>query len=268
MARSIYPHWKSRREKRKGRSIMPILNVRSLPVCITQADSPQFDESNDGDPYVCFRRRDIRATRKTRRTDTFSVERMQKLQYELRAAQNLASLTLRREMEKLSQYKVEKEVWEAKWKLFETKRRWPSLGMSREEEEMITGRAGITGGSMVSRESIGRRQREVEKDRSVVGDRERERERDREKRERMVEVARREMPSNAVYKSMAPESIKERLALLKQKLEEELAKKKEADAGWDDATDVSVRDSGLAAMLMLCSVVVSAFAEINSFTCL
>lgn len=30
MARSIYTHWKERRELRKGRSIFPILNVSSI----------------------------------------------------------------------------------------------------------------------------------------------------------------------------------------------------------------------------------------------
>jgi len=150
-------------------------------------------------------------------------------------------------MEKLSQYKIEKQVWEAKWKLFETKRRWPSLGMSKEEEEIITGRSGLGVGAapgLYQRDSMGgrRKERDVEKDR--IGERDRDKDRERDKRERLAEIGRNGIgrdvgSSNVVVKSMAPESIKERLALLRQKLEEELAKKKEADAGWDDATDVS-----------------------------
>jgi enhancer of polycomb-like protein len=78
MARSVYPHWKARRERRQGKPVHPTLNVSHL---VSTLSDPQFDETNDGDPYVCFRRRDVRAARKTRRTDNFSVDQFQKIQY-------------------------------------------------------------------------------------------------------------------------------------------------------------------------------------------
>jgi enhancer of polycomb-like protein len=228
-------------------------------VKVERTDVSQYDESNDNDPYVCFRRRDIRATRKTRRTDTISVERMQRLQHELRSAQSLATLVLRRETEKLALVKADMGVWEAKWKLFETKRRWPSLGMTKEEEEIITGRQGASvNGFAGMRDSLGlanlangRRkgdgqgERDRDKDRDRERERERERDKERDRRERLGELGRNGLGRDIVMtgigsKSMAPEAIKERLAAVQQRIDEETAKKKEADIGWDDATDVSI----------------------------
>jgi enhancer of polycomb-like protein len=203
----------------------------------------QFDETNDGDPYVCFRRRDIRATRKTRRTDNFSVEQMQKLQTELRSAHQLAQMVVKREQEKKTLYKAEKEVWEAKWKLLETKRRWPSLGITREEEEIITGRptgvavqpgptlnVGMLSGNVLHQQSgnLPIRKKVPEKERE-----------ERERREKAAEAAKAAEKGVGIGRWYAPEEVKSRMLALTQRLEEEMRKKKEADAQWDDATDVS-----------------------------
>ncbi|WWC88395.1 uncharacterized protein L201_003306 [Kwoniella dendrophila CBS 6074] len=227
MARNVYSHWKVRREEREGKSIMPALN---------------YDETNDNDPYVCFRRRDIRATRKTRRTDNYSIEQFQKIQAELRLAHNLASMVVKREQAKKKLYKQDKEVWEAKWKLFEIKRKWPSLGMTREEEEIITGRS-ISGVAPVAIPPIPlqtsstnlpqqRKRTHHEKDRE-----------ERDKRDKVVDNSTRavteKMPVGLSGRSNAPDAIKERMAALQQRLEELVSKKKEVDSAWDDATDNS-----------------------------
>lgn len=203
----------------------------------------QFDETNDGDPYVCFRRRDIRVTRKTRRTDNFSVEQMQKLQTELRSAHKLAQMVVRRESEKKALYKAEREVWEAKWKLLETKRRWPSLGLTQLEEEIITGRtpgggaqppAGINLGTLAPNVlaqqggNVPIRKKVPEKDRE-----------ERERRERAAEAAKAAEKGAGMGRWFAPEELKARMQALRQKLEEEIQKKREADSQWDDMTDVS-----------------------------
>lgn len=236
MARNIYPHWKQRREVRKGRSIFPSLN---------------YDESNDGDPYVCFRRRDIRATRKTRRTDNYSVEKFQKLQYELQAANQLVSMVMQRERQKQASFKVEKELLEAKWKLFETKRKWPALGMTREEEELITGR---TQHQQVQQQAQARAAESIalfnganalqsasqntqQARKKPPHERERD---DRDRRERAIEAARAaEKGVAAGGRSLAPESLKERIQALRQKLEDAMVKHTTANAEWDDLTDVS-----------------------------
>jgi len=225
MARNVYHHWRQRREIRKGKSIFPSLN---------------YDEANDGDPYVCFRRRDIRATRKTRRTDNYSVEKFQKLQYELQAAHQIVSMVQSRERLKQTAFKSDKELWEAKWKFFETKRKWPSLGVSREEEDFITGRplqqqqarAAETAAQFMTPQSIN-----VAAIRKKQPDRERD---ERERRERQIEAARAAEKGVATGgRSMAPEHYKERLQTLRQKLEDTIARRSAINADWDDLTDVS-----------------------------
>lgn len=238
MARNIYPHWKQRREVRKGKSIFPSLN---------------YDETNDGDPYVCFRRRDIRATRKTRRTDNYSVEKFQKLQHELQAASHLVSMVMQRERQKMASFKIDRELWEAKWKLYETKRKWPLLGISREEEELITGKshqqqhqqqshgrgsdAAASASMLNGANALQAHSQNVPQVRKKQPDREKD---DRERRERAIEAARAVEKGVATGgRSMAPESLKERMLALKQKLEESMAKHASANADWDDFTDVS-----------------------------
>lgn len=229
IARSIYDHWKFRRELRKGRSIMPMLN---------------FDETNDNDPYVCFRRRDQRQTRKTRRTDNYSVERFQRIQVELRQAHNLTRMVLEREKQKRVLYKADKDVWEAKWKLFEIKRRWPSLGMSVEEAEVITGRPAapppqstsmptsqISAAMQAQQQNLANLQA-----RRAKGERERE---ERERRERAQDAARQAEKGLVVNRTYAPEVLKQRMLELSEQLEDMLAERKEQDAAWDDETDRS-----------------------------
>ncbi|KAK4683741.1 enhancer of polycomb-like protein, partial [Tremellales sp. Uapishka_1] len=217
VARSVFTHWRERKEKRKGKTIIPSLN---------------YDETNDGDPYVCFRRRDVRAARKTRRTDNFSVERMQKIQTELRKAHEIVKFTLQREQEKRSLYKADKDLWEAKWKLFEIKRRWPSLGMTREEEEFITGRpnANAAAVSALHPSHIAN----IPQIRKKVPERD-----ERERRDAFTKQSGNRGYVSTFEKSTAPEALKERMLALRQRLEEEMAKKRENDLSWDDCTDNS-----------------------------
>lgn len=238
IARTIHTHWRARRERRKGKSIMPLLN---------------YDETIDSDPYVCFRRRDIRATRKTRRTDNYSVEQMQRLQYELRDAHRLAQMTLERELKKKQLIQSQKEVWEAKWKLYETKRRWPALGLTREEEEIITGKLtsgsvslGTPGGSgtgtLNPMSALSSSNTNVPRPSKKAAEREREREAEREKREKLAEAARAQEKAGqpAAVRLFSVEELKARIDARRAKVEEDLARRKEADASWDDATDVSL----------------------------
>jgi enhancer of polycomb-like protein len=231
MARNVYPHWRQRREIRKGKSIFPGLN---------------YDEANDGDPYVCFRRRDIRATRKTRRTDNYSVDKFQKLQYELQTAHQIVSMVQQRERSKQSSLRLEKGLWEAKWKLFETKRKWPSLGLSREEEEVITGRSqqqqvqqnrAVDNTTYNGAHALQQQSANVPQIRKKQTDREKD---ERERRERAIEMARAAEKGVATGgRSMAPESLKERALALKQRLDEVMSRRNASNAEWDDFTDVS-----------------------------
>jgi hypothetical protein len=83
-AKSVYEQWKRRRILRKGASLVPSLRI---------------DEAlrDDADPYVCFRRRETKPVRKTRRTDQQSLEKLRKLRAELETARSLLEMVTRRE---------------------------------------------------------------------------------------------------------------------------------------------------------------------------
>ncbi|KAF8472440.1 enhancer of polycomb-like-domain-containing protein [Kalaharituber pfeilii] len=83
-AKLIYPHWKERRIARGGKSIMPAIRIESGP-------------DKDDDPYVCFRKFEIRQVRKTRRTDAQSTEKLKKLRQEMEMARAIVADVLARE---------------------------------------------------------------------------------------------------------------------------------------------------------------------------
>lgn len=98
----IYEHWKSRKVERKGKSITPSLKFE---------DPNANEKENDNDPYVCFRRREFRQARKTRRADNLGAERIRLLQRSLKQARELVFNVCKRELLKL-------ETWEADYDIF------------------------------------------------------------------------------------------------------------------------------------------------------
>ncbi|KAF9519381.1 hypothetical protein BS47DRAFT_29976 [Hydnum rufescens UP504] len=122
LARAIYPHWKERKIARQGHKIIPQLN---------------YDESNDGDPYVCFRRRDVKSVRKTRRTDTTPADKVTKLRSELINAKDLASSVVSREVKKLELGKDARVVLEARLRLVEHKRKYPHFASPHDDALLV-----------------------------------------------------------------------------------------------------------------------------------
>ncbi|KAG9093755.1 Enhancer of polycomb-like protein 1 [Ceratobasidium sp. UAMH 11750] len=124
MLRVIYPHWRERRLEREGRRIIPQINS---------------DETNEGDPYVCFRRRDAKPVRKTRRTDTGSIDRMQSLQNNVRQLQHIVQHVLRREQLKQARALEERQVMNCRMQLSEVKRKFPTtpFGMRDDDEVLV-----------------------------------------------------------------------------------------------------------------------------------
>lgn len=126
LATVVYPHWKSRREEREGRPVTPFLN---------------FDETNDNDPYVCFRRREVKQIRKTRKTDALHIEKMIRLRAELEHAVALTELVAQREKTKRASLRQSRECWESIKDLMDIKRQWGIVGPQQglEDEELISG---------------------------------------------------------------------------------------------------------------------------------
>ena len=106
---AVYPWWKIRREDRQGKPIVPALNM---------------DDTNENDPYVCFRRREVKSARKTRKTDTLQLEKLVRLQSELEQATKLVLMVAQRERYKARQINYSQQSWNLVGKLLDCKRKW------------------------------------------------------------------------------------------------------------------------------------------------
>ncbi|KAG6837096.1 hypothetical protein H0H93_014989, partial [Arthromyces matolae] len=123
IARVIYPYWKERRLERGGHRIIPILN---------------FDESDTlNESYVCFRRREIKAVRKTRAQQAPASDKLLRLQSELSYPLEIAKSLLERETRKREVAQTSQQVWERRMGLVDLKRKYPSLGDRADEELLV-----------------------------------------------------------------------------------------------------------------------------------
>lgn len=119
-AHAVYSWWKLRRQAREGRPIVPSLN---------------FDESNENDPYVCFRRREVKSARKTRKTDTLQLEKLVRLEAELRQATSLFFMIAQRERLKELNVEQAKGCWTKAQELVTLKRSWDINGPDKGKED-------------------------------------------------------------------------------------------------------------------------------------
>ncbi|KAG5368280.1 Enhancer of polycomb-like protein 1 [Yarrowia sp. C11] len=117
----IYPHWRARKVERKGQSIVPHLKFED-------------HEKDDSDPYVCFRRRELRQVRKTRRTDVLSIERLRRMQAEMETAKQLVEMVATREFTRKAALKAEWDVFEDRCAIKALKR---ELGIKGEDEDLV-----------------------------------------------------------------------------------------------------------------------------------
>ncbi|KAI9884078.1 MAG: Calcineurin subunit B [Watsoniomyces obsoletus] len=142
-ATDIYEHWKSKRLKRGHRPVMPSLKVSGV---IFMADPGMLlkkiqvetgQETDEGDPYVCFRRREVRQARKTRGHNQQSIEKLRRLRRELEDARKLIALVKQREMTKSELLGVERTLFEQRMAVKTTKRR---LGIKTDDDDLINRR--------------------------------------------------------------------------------------------------------------------------------
>jgi enhancer of polycomb-like protein len=139
IARIIYPYWRERRTERGGHRIIPTLNVRSSFSHMASPTDPsvQFDETDtQNESYICFRRREIKAIRKTRASQVTSSDKLLRLQSELLSSLELAKNVVNRETLKREGAHQSQNVWEKRLSLVELKRKFPSLG-GKEDEELL-----------------------------------------------------------------------------------------------------------------------------------
>jgi enhancer of polycomb-like protein len=122
LSRLLYEHWKTRRTATGNRSLAPRLKFET------------GQETDDSDPYVCFRRRELRQIRKTRNRDAQSAEKLRKLRLELETARGMLLLVKRREQFRKDSLEIDRLVFEQRLALRDTKRK---LGVKGDEDLLI-----------------------------------------------------------------------------------------------------------------------------------
>ncbi|KAH3673573.1 hypothetical protein WICMUC_003680 [Wickerhamomyces mucosus] len=115
----VYEFYKKRKILRNGKSVHPTL---------------KFNGDDDSDAYACFRQRQFRQQRKTRRADTQSSEKLIKLYQELKATKELTFLVAEREQKRLEAIQVEREIFELRCKVKVMKR---ELGITDSDEDLV-----------------------------------------------------------------------------------------------------------------------------------
>ncbi|KAI9796234.1 MAG: Enhancer of polycomb-like protein 1 [Candelina submexicana] len=122
LARGVYEHWKSRRLQRGNKPLMLNLKFET------------GQDTDDADPYVCFRRREVRQVRKTRGRDAQSTEKLKKLRKELEDARQLMAMVRQREMTRRDMLAVDRQLFEQRAELKRVKR---TLGIRGDDEDLI-----------------------------------------------------------------------------------------------------------------------------------
>ena len=127
-AEEIYEYWRKRRQETGNHPLQPSLKFET------------HQENDDGDPYVCFRRREVRIQRKTRARDMQSTDKLRRLRKELEEGRQLVHLALTRETTKLHLLSVDEAIFKARASVKEQKRR---LGIKSDDEDLINQKVSI-----------------------------------------------------------------------------------------------------------------------------
>lgn len=101
-------------------------------------------ETDDSDPYVCFRRREVRAIRKTRGRDAHSAEKLKKMRKELEEARKLLDSIRQREALKREQLAVDRRLFEQRANLRQVKLNLPEQYKPGDEDLLINQRVNLT----------------------------------------------------------------------------------------------------------------------------
>ncbi|RAK79732.1 enhancer of polycomb-like protein 1 [Aspergillus fijiensis CBS 313.89] len=124
-AKDIYDYWKSRRISGGNEPLLPT----------PKAEAGR--EADDTDPYVCFRRREVRQTRKTRGRDAQSADKLRRLRKELEDARQLVALVRQRELARKEMLAVERQVFLQRSEVKDMKRK---LNIKDDDEDLINQR--------------------------------------------------------------------------------------------------------------------------------
>ncbi|OQD78645.1 hypothetical protein PENDEC_c001G01019 [Penicillium decumbens] len=121
-AKDIYEHWKSRRTANGNRPIAPTLKFET------------GQDTDDSDPFVCFRRREVRQIRKTRGRDAQSAEKLRRLRKELEDARQIVALVRQREVARKEMIIMERKLFIERSQVKDMKRK---LNIKDDDEDLI-----------------------------------------------------------------------------------------------------------------------------------
>ncbi|KAK9466048.1 enhancer of polycomb-like-domain-containing protein [Lipomyces arxii] len=192
-AKMIYPHWKARKIERKGKPLMYSLKFE------------EPSDKDDSDPYTCFRRREFRLARKTRRSDAQSSERLRRLRAEMDAARMLTEMVVKREVLRKDNLQTELDTFSHRIAVKDLKRK---LGITGDDDDLVTKKKKQQDQSTPSQRTPVQKDSEIEL--ITLEDIYR-------KREAAIDLA----------------------------IQDKLARRRETDAGWHDYTDIVTSWLGL-----------------------
>lgn len=99
---------------------------------------PQLDETDTrNESYICFRRREIKAVRKTRASHVTFSDKLIRLQNELTTAFDIANEAIARESLKKEAAQLQQEVWNQRIAFSDLKRKFPTLSTKEDEELLV-----------------------------------------------------------------------------------------------------------------------------------
>ncbi|KAL6793430.1 enhancer of polycomb-like domain-containing protein [Trichoderma sp. SZMC 28013] len=121
-AKQIYEYWKSKRQEEGNKPLHPTIKFET------------HQETDDTDPYVCFRRREVRQTRKTRSRDTKIAETLKRFRRELEDGRQLVLFAYEREMMKRDLLQMDRAIFEERARLKQIKTK---LGIKGDDEDLV-----------------------------------------------------------------------------------------------------------------------------------
>ncbi|KAI1776150.1 enhancer of polycomb-like-domain-containing protein [Hypoxylon cercidicola] len=124
-AKNVYEYWQTRRQACGNKVLHPSLKFET------------HQEHDDMDPYVCFRRREVRQTRKTRARDAQVSDKLKKLRKELEDARQLVVFSYQREIFKRELLNQDRLIFEHRVSLKDTKVR---LNIKTDDEDLYNAR--------------------------------------------------------------------------------------------------------------------------------
>lgn len=122
-AKNVYEYWKTQRQASGNKGLHPAVKFET------------HQEHDDMDPYVCFRRREVRQTRKTRARDAQVSDKLKKLRKELEEGRQLVLLSGQREVFKRELLSNDRMIFTLRSSLKESKVR---LSIKGEDEDLYT----------------------------------------------------------------------------------------------------------------------------------